>query len=122
MVRVPYWGKTHLQSTLFAAPHLSGGEYPDMPSLDIAHLRQQGVDMIIVPLDHTFDNKSPQERASAIREIQYHAHEANLAGTVVPVWDNGGRMAFIAPNAWHPFFRSLNVQDIRRNINKTLSW
>lgn len=107
---------------LFAAPYLSGGECPDMPSLDIAHLRQQGVDMIIVPLDHAFDNRSPQERDSIIREIQNHADEARLAGRVVPVWDNGGGMKFIAPSPWHPFFRSISLQYVRRNINKTISW
>jgi len=94
-----------------------------MPTLDIAHLRQQGVDLIIAPLDHTFGHKSPGDQRATINEIQFRARQAGLAGTVVPVWDSGGgRMAFIAPPNWHPFFRSLSLGTVFSNINRRLSW
>jgi hypothetical protein len=38
------------------------------------------------------------------------------------VWENGGHMAFIAPTPWHPFFKSLSMPIVMRNINKNLSW
>jgi hypothetical protein len=65
-----------------------------MPRLKVAHLREQGQDMIIVPLDRAFGSQSPQDQDDPITEIQLRAHAVGLAGTVVPVWDGGGgRMA-----------------------------
>ncbi len=93
-----------------------------MPKLDIAHLHEQGQDMIIVPLDASFDRKSKAQQNDAIDEIQLAARSAGLAGTVVPVWSTSSGMRFIAPNSWHPFFRSINMQFVLGNINRTLSW
>jgi len=94
-----------------------------MPRLKIAHLCQQGQNMVIVPLDSSFGCKSQEEQAEAIEELQMRSHAAGLAGRVVPVWDGGGgRMSFIAPRPWHSFFRSLNLFAVPRNINKELSW
>ncbi len=94
-----------------------------MPTLKVAHLRQQGVDLVIAPLDRDFGNKTRQDQREIVNEIQVRSRSAGLAGTVVPVWDNGGgRMAFIAPNHWHAFFRSLNLHTVWANVNKELSW
>jgi hypothetical protein len=94
-----------------------------MPTLEVAHLNQQGQDIIIVPLDDSFGSKTQQDQRRTIGEIQRHAMGAGLRGTVVPVWDNGGgRMAFIAPQPWHPFFRSLNLGTVFANVNRELSW
>jgi len=93
-----------------------------MADFDIAHLHEQGQDMIIVPLDRNFQSKSADDRDDVITALQVCARRAGLAGTVVPVWDSGGgRMAFIAPQPWHPFFQSLDLRTILRNINKRLT-
>jgi hypothetical protein len=94
-----------------------------MPTFDVAHIRQQGVDLIIIPLDSNFRFKTPHQQDEAVGQLQARATSAGLAGTVVPVWDSGGgRMAFRAPRPWHPFFRSLNLAVVATNINKSLSW
>ncbi len=93
-----------------------------MPSFDVAHIREQGVDVIIVPLDSSFGSKSQSDQNAAIAELQARATSAGLAGTVVPVWDSGGRMAFIAPPNWHPFFQSINLAHVFANINRKLYW
>jgi hypothetical protein len=93
-----------------------------MPHFKVAHLREQGQDMIIVPLDSSFGNKASGDQRQMISELQVHARAAGLAGTVVPVWETGGRMNFIAPQPWHPFLRSLNLRFIWMSINKELSW
>ena len=94
-----------------------------MPQLKVAHLREQGADMIIVPLERSFGSRSPFDQHETIDEIQSRAQSAGLRGTVVPVWDNGGgRMAFIAPNGWLPFFRSIGLSFVFRNLNRELSW
>ena len=74
--------------------------------------------MIVVPVDSSFGHKASAEQHSFIRDLQQHAAEAGLKGTVVPVW-NGG---FIAPRPWHPFFRTLPLHLVHANINKEIYW
>jgi hypothetical protein len=94
-----------------------------MPHFKVAHIREQGQDMIIVPLDSSFEGKSSRDQHETISTLQVHARAAGLAGTVVPVWDSGGgRMKFIAPQPWHSFFQSTNLRFVLANINKDLSW
>ena len=94
-----------------------------MPTLKVAHLRQQGIDLVITPLNSDFGHKTRQDQEEIVSEIQLRSKSAGLAGKVVPVWDNGGgRMAFIAPDNWHPFFRSLNLSAVWANVNREISW
>jgi len=94
-----------------------------MPDLKVAHVRQQGVDLIIAPLDREFGHKTREAQQEIINEIQLRSRSAGLAGTVVPVWDSGGgRMAFIAPRNWQAFFRSLSLRTVWANVNRELSW
>jgi hypothetical protein len=97
--------------------------YTDMPRYDVAHVREQGIDLIIVPLDSSFGAKTTTSQQVVIDELQLRARSAGLAGTVVPVWDAGnGRMAFIAPRNWHPFFRGIDLYFVAANINRQLYW
>jgi hypothetical protein len=76
-----------------------------MAEFHVAHLRQQGQNMIIIPLDREFGHKTNGEQNEIRASLQACARGAGLAGTVVPVWDaGGGRMAFLAPAPWRPFF------------------
>jgi hypothetical protein len=94
-----------------------------MPSYDVAHINEQGVDLIIIPLDSSFGWKTKQQQSDIKADLQLHANAARLAGTVVPVWDaGGGRMGFLAPTQWHQFFSSINLQFVAANINKSLCW
>src|SRR5258708_36141986 len=91
----------------------------NMPRFKVAHLRQQGQDMVIVPLDSSFGRKIEQEKAEIIEELQVHSRAAGLAGTIVPVWDNGGGlMACIGPRPLHPFFSSFHFLCVQRKLNK----
>ena len=93
-----------------------------MPRYDLAHIREQGVDLIIIPLNSSFGSRSQAEQQEILAELQLRANAAGLNGTVVPVWDSFGRMAFIAPTNWHAFFKSINLQFVNANINRYISW
>jgi hypothetical protein len=94
-----------------------------MTTLKLAHVKEQGVDLIVVPLADEFGRRTQSDQNSAITELQMRSRSAGLAGTVVPVWDSGGgRMAFIAPPNWHSFFRSIGLDWVWRNVNRELSW
>lgn len=92
-----------------------------MPSYEIAHLREQGQDIIIVPMKSSFGSLPEEDQAIEIEYIQRCAVAANLKGIVVPVWCVGSRMKFIAPRPWHPFFSSISWNDVARNVNGKLS-
>jgi hypothetical protein len=94
-----------------------------MPRFNVAHLREQGQDIIIVPLESNFGSKSIGDQQGITADIQRHANGAGLRGTVVPVWDNGGgRMGYIAPRPWHPFFSGINMSFVAANVNREISW
>ena len=93
-----------------------------MPRFKVAHVHEQGQDMVVVPLDDSFDHKSNEAQIEITRELQLHSARAGLNGTVVPVWNKSGRMAFIAPKAWHQFFKSISLHTVFANINKEIYW
>ncbi len=93
-----------------------------MPNFDVAHVNHEGTDLIIVPLESRFGLLSRGEQDSEKLALQLHAQSAGLRGTVVPVWDGGGRMAFLAPGRWFPFFESINLAWVAANINRNLCW
>jgi hypothetical protein len=94
-----------------------------MPNFKVAHIKEQGIDLIIIPLDDNFGRKTQTDQHAVIAELQMRASSAGLAGKVVPVWDaGGGRMAFIAPPNWHPFFKSIDLAFVWHNINRELYW
>src|SRR5450759_5555700 len=69
-----------------------------MPTFQVAHLRRDGQDIIIVPVDRTFGKRSPAEQSHIQEAFQRSAVSVEMNGVVVPVWeDAAGRMAFRAP-------------------------
>jgi hypothetical protein len=94
-----------------------------MPRFKVAHVKQSGIDMIIIPVDSSFGGKTPRDQQGIMNDLQRHAQSAGLAGAVVPVWEEAvGQMGFRAPTAWHPFFMSINLQWVWSNINRELFW
>lgn len=93
-----------------------------MPRFAVAHVKEQGVDLLIVPLDSSFQYKTAPEQRETVGELQVRANAAGLAGTVVPVWRIGTRMSFIAPRNWHPFFKGLSWKGVMGNLNKEIYW
>lgn len=83
-------------------------EVGGMPSYDVAHLGEQGQDIVIVVVDRSFGSKANSEQSELCASLQGCASAAGLAGTVVPVWEaSEGRMGFLAPDPWHLFFGNL---------------
>jgi hypothetical protein len=88
----------------------------------VAHINVQNVNLIIVFVNPGFGQRPRIEQQQAINALQICAGAAGLAGSVVPVWgDNAGRLNFIAPPNQHAFFKSVTVEYLYHQINKTLS-
>jgi hypothetical protein len=93
-----------------------------MTQIDVAHIHEQGQDMIIAPLDGSFDHKTSQQQQAVVAQIQIAANGAGLKGTAAVVWPSGRSMKFIAPQPWHPFFRSIDMRWVMANVNHSLTW
>jgi hypothetical protein len=91
-----------------------------MTTYKIAHIYEQGQDLIIIPLNDQFEHTTEKEKAGLETHLQRCATSAGLKGLVVLVWPDGARMKFIAPPAWHPFVGSLTLHAIHAMINREL--
>lgn len=87
----------------------------------VAHIREQGQDMIIVPMDPSINSKTLQQQNDVKSYIQASASSAGLSGTVCLIWSAGNKFSFLAPTQWHAFFRSINMNFVSANINKRLT-
>ena len=93
-----------------------------MTTFKVAHIKHQGQDMIIIPLSPSFGRKSQADQHSVMEAVGRAADEAGLGGTVVTIWADGTRVAFIAPTPWHPFFKSPGIYSlVMANINRELT-
>jgi hypothetical protein len=94
-----------------------------MADIDVAHLRIQGISVVIAFLDSSFDRKSQGDQNRAMAALQFASRSADLAGNVVLMWhDSSGRTKFMAPPNQHPFFRTADYGQLYRQINRRLSW
>ena len=89
---------------------------------DVAHIREQGIDLIIIPLDSAFGYKTTIEQKQASDALQTCANIARLAGIAVPVWDTGGGgMGFLALPNLHSYFSSVSLAFVAANVNRKLT-
>ena len=93
-----------------------------MSTFDVAHFQEQGQQIIVVFVNDQIRYKSSIEQSEVLAFLQQCASAAGLAGTAVAVWDaGGGRMGFLAPQRWHPFFNSITLSYLASNINRKLT-
>ena len=90
-------------------------------SFDIAHLREQGQDIIIVFVASSFGSLGNVEQNKQRDALQACATSAKLAGHIVPVWKSGNTFSFIAPTEWQLFFKNSTWDGLCININKKLT-
>jgi hypothetical protein len=93
-----------------------------MTGIDVAHLRIQGVDVVIAFLDSSFDHKTQHEQNQVNSALQICSRNAGLAGNVVLVWqDAHGRFKSLAPPNQHAFFNTADYHQLYRQVNKRLT-
>jgi hypothetical protein len=93
-----------------------------MASIKVAHIREQGQDMILVPLDSNFGNRTEYDKSKTLDELQVKASAAGLRGRIVLLWPNGRGHAFMGPRPWHPFLSGLPIEAVMSRVNKQISW
>jgi len=92
-----------------------------MTTYKIAHIHEQGQDLIIIPLNDQFDYTTTDEQKSELAaHLQRCSTSARLKGHVVLVWPVGTQMKFLAPTPWHSFVGSLSLDAVYRLLNREL--
>jgi hypothetical protein len=88
-------------------------------TFEVAHINEQGVNVVVVFVDPSVAHKSPQEQNAIAATLEQCAHSANLAGNIAMVWPGG----FWAPQNQHAFFTSPggSFAALRLRINKKLN-
>src|SRR5437764_13331870 len=93
-----------------------------MPTFQVAHLRREGQDVIIVPVDRSFGKRSPAEQSRIQIAFQRSAAVAAIIGVVVPVWeDTWGKTAFCARPSWHDVIKSIDMGYVDTALHRNLS-
>ena len=94
-----------------------------MPTYKIAHIKGQGVDVVIFSVNGSFGVHTEAEQNSLIKLFQTKAKAAGFSGNVAVVWDGpDGKIKFRAPLNQHAFFNNVTSEFIEANLNKSISW
>lgn len=93
-----------------------------MTSIKVAHIREQGQNMLLFPLDRSFGHKTPFEKQAVLTELENRAHGAGLAGRAAVFWESGGSTYSLGPKNWRNFLRSMSLRTVLASVNKTISW
>ena len=88
-------------------------------SYRIAHIREQGQDMIFIPVQ-SLSHASHNDIVAIVDGLQRCAVAAGLAGTVVLCWQSGGQTRFMGPPQWAQLFNSLSWERVHASRNKVL--
>lgn len=93
-----------------------------MPSFDVAHVYEQGQNMLLFPLDRKVGFKTLDQQRAILHELEDRAHGAGLAGQAAIFWEGNGRTHFLGPKAWRNFLGSIGMSDVLASVNRSISW
>jgi hypothetical protein len=86
-------------------------------TFDVAHIQEQGVDLIVVFVDRNVQYMTDAERAQIQAGLAICARSAGLAGSIVLYWDGG----FFCDRRFHAFFETTPPQALAASINRKLT-
>jgi hypothetical protein len=93
-----------------------------MPTYDVACLREQGIDVIVVVVEAAVANWPRTDQSPAWARMQVQAIEAGLDGTVILLWRaTPKRLGYFDPHHRHPFLKLLTTARLARITNTHLT-
>lgn len=88
---------------------------------NVAHVRHQNSNMVIVVVGPGFFNGSRADQNRWFTGIEQCVKSLNYAGQTLLVGNVNGRFYFHGPNSWHNFLRTINMNWVNARINKWIS-
>lgn len=83
----------------------------------LAIFKHQCQEIIVVPLDCSFEERPAWQRKKALDDLRKSTVKAGLVAPVAAVWRVGSKLRFVAPNEWHPFLGTLTWNTIISNLS-----
>jgi hypothetical protein len=93
-----------------------------MPRYEIAHIREQGQEILLFALNQSFGHQSEKDQLAALDEFSRRCRGANLRGSVAILWPAGAQTRFIGPQNWHHYLGSINLAYAISRRNRWISW
>ena len=93
-----------------------------MPSIKVAHVREQAQDMLLFPLSSSFGSKPTSDQNLILADLERCAHRAGLEGRAAAFWESGGRTHFFGPRPWGSFLRSISLAMVWANVNREINY
>ncbi len=87
----------------------------------LAMLTHHGREIIVVPLDCSFEERPAWQRKKALDKLQKSIAQAGLVAPVAAVWRVGSKLRFVAPNEWHPFLGTLTWNAIIASLSVAIN-
>jgi len=97
------------------------GEGGCMYKTRIAIFQQRDRQIIVIPLDCSFEDRPLSQRCEALANIQKAALKTGLDAPAAAVWRVGNKLRFMAPTEWHPFLKTLTWNTIIANLSGALN-
>ena len=89
--------------------------------VQIAHIKEQGQDMIFIPMNSKFGARSTKDQYLIVDALESCARNARLAGGVAVLWESNERTYSIGPKPWQIFLKSIDMNYVKRRVNKELT-
>lgn len=88
----------------------------------LAHIHTRGTDLVLIPLESSFENRSVSEQTEIHKSFQMVAASAGLRGNIVLVWDKGdGATGFLSENRVQSVMQNITYEFVQNKINRELS-
>jgi class 3 adenylate cyclase len=93
-----------------------------MAKFSVAHIRSNGVDLILFPVSPEITGLSPTDQATVLKQAQSICRSAGLAGETIPVWQTATGVKFFAHERFHQILRGhLTPEFLKANLNKEIN-
>jgi len=92
-----------------------------MPTYKVAQIHKEGRDLLVIPLEPSFDHKTHAEKQEFTAHMQECAQSAGMKGRIVPVWDGeDDQLNFFAPPYLNSLVTSITVGSVKKSLNAEL--
>ncbi len=87
----------------------------------VAYTQIGNSNLVIVLVNKSFFYGNEFEQARWFAGFQRCVRSGNLNGDTVLISDENGKLRFYAPNSWHNFLRSIDINWVKSRVNKQLT-
>ena len=94
-----------------------------MPHYKVAHVRDQDVEYLLLPVESSFGQKTDEEQRAFVEECQSGALASELQGAIVVVWeDDKGHTQFRSPLSFRAVCNDWTLRRVLAGLNQEIAY